>query len=89
MRPFVWLMVFICILVYCCFCCVVFLSGIIIIIIYYFNVVSSVSLSGTIPVRIFSRKLRKKEGNILFNDTLNTFLFTFIWRRTYGEGPFR
>ena len=26
-----------------------------------------------------------KEGKVLFNDTLNTFYFTVIWRRTYGE----
>ena len=32
----------------------------------------------------------RKEGNVLFNDVLNTlFLFTVIWRRTYGKGPFR
>ena len=31
----------------------------------------------------------KKEGNVLFNDALNTFYFTVIWRRTYGKGPFR
>ena len=30
-----------------------------------------------------------KEGNVLLNDTLNTFYFTVIWRRTYGKGPFR
>ena len=30
----------------------------------------------------------RKEGNVLFNDTLNTFLFTVIWRRTYGKEPF-
>ena len=24
-----------------------------------------------------------KEGNVLFNDTLNTFLFTVIWRQIY------
>ena len=24
------------------------------------------------------------ERNILFNDTLNTFIFTVIWRQTYG-----
>ena len=29
----------------------------------------------------------RKEGNVLFNDALNTFLFTVIWRRTYGKGP--
>ena len=29
----------------------------------------------------------RKEGNVLFNDTLNTFYFTVIWRRTYGKGP--
>ena len=27
--------------------------------------------------------------NVLFNDTLNTFYFTVIWRRTYGKGPLR
>ena len=32
---------------------------------------------------------RRKEGNVLFNDTLNTFYFTVIWRRTYGKGPLR
>ena len=25
------------------------------------------------------------EGNVLFNDALNTFYFTVIWRRTYGK----
>ena len=29
----------------------------------------------------------RKEGNVLFNDTLNTFYFTVIWRQTYGKGP--
>ena len=29
----------------------------------------------------------RKEGNILFNDALNTFYFTVIWRRKYGKGP--
>ena len=27
-----------------------------------------------------------KEGNVLFKDALNTFLFTVIWRQTYGKG---
>ena len=31
----------------------------------------------------------RKEGNVLFNDAFNTFLFTVIWRRTYGKGPLR
>ena len=31
----------------------------------------------------------RKEGNVLFNDALNTFYFTVIWRRTYGKGPLR
>ena len=31
----------------------------------------------------------RKEGNVLFNDALNTFLFTVIWRHTYGKGPIR
>ena len=26
----------------------------------------------------------RKERNVLFNDALNTFLFTVIWRQTYG-----
>ena len=31
-----------------------------------------------------------KEGRkCLFNDALNTFYFTVIWRRTYGKGPLR
>ena len=29
----------------------------------------------------------QKEGNVLFNDALNTFYFTVIWRRTHGKGP--
>ena len=28
-----------------------------------------------------------KEGNVLFNDSLNT--FTVIWRQTFGEGTLR
>ena len=31
----------------------------------------------------------RKEGNVLFNDALNTFYFTVIRRRTYGKGPLR
>ena len=27
----------------------------------------------------------KKEGNVLFNDALNTFYFTVIWRRSYDN----
>ena len=27
---------------------------------------------------------KKEEGNVLFNDALNTFYFTVIWRQTYG-----
>ena len=34
-------------------------------------------------------KLGRKERNALFNDALNTFYFTVIWRRTYGKGPLR
>ena len=29
-------------------------------------------------------KLRERERNVLFNDALNTFLSTVIWRQTYG-----
>ena len=35
------------------------------------------------------KKEYRKEGNVLFNDALNTFYFTVIWRRTYGKGPLR
>ena len=31
----------------------------------------------------------RKEVNDLFNDALNIFYFTVIWRRTYGKGPLR
>ena len=31
----------------------------------------------------------RKEGNVLFNDALNTFYFTVIWHRTYGKGSLR
>ena len=31
----------------------------------------------------------RKEGNVLFNDALNTFYFTVIWHWTYGKGPLR
>ena len=31
---------------------------------------------------------RRNEGNVLFNDALNTFYFTLIWCQTYGKGPF-
>ena len=31
----------------------------------------------------------RKEGNVLFNDALNTFYCTVIWRRTYGKEPLR
>ena len=39
--------------------------------------------------------LVRKEGNVLFNDTLNTFylrlchFFTVMWRQTYGKVPLR
>ena len=29
--------------------------------------------------------VRYMEGNVLFNDALNTFYFTVIWRQTYGR----
>ena len=32
---------------------------------------------------------RMKEGNVLFNDALNTFYFTVLWRQTYGKRPLR
>ena len=32
--------------------------------------------------------VRKKEGNVLYNDTLNI-LFTVIWHQTYDKGTLR
>ena len=32
------------------------------------------------------KKEGRKEGNVLFNDALNTFYFTVIWRQTHGKG---
>ena len=29
----------------------------------------------------------RKQGNVLFNDVLDTFYFTVIFRNTYGKGP--
>ena len=34
------------------------------------------------------REREREKGNVLFNDALNTFLFTVIWHHTYGKGPF-
>ena len=31
----------------------------------------------------------RKEGNVLFNDTLNTFYLRLFGIGTYGKGPFR
>ena len=33
-------------------------------------------------------KTQQEGGNVLFNDTLNTFLFTVICRQTYARWPF-
>ena len=38
---------------------------------------------------IINRKEGRKEGNVLFNDALNTYYFMVIWHQTYGKGPFR
>ena len=35
------------------------------------------------------RERNRKEGNVLFNDALNTFLFTVIWRQANGKVPHR
>ena len=37
----------------------------------------------TIVERLFHGR---KEGNVLFNDALNTF---YLWRQTYGKGPIK
>ena len=35
------------------------------------------------------RRKERKEGNVLFNDALNTFYFTVIWLRIHGKEPLR
>ena len=35
------------------------------------------------------RKEGRKEGTVLFNDALNTFCFTVMWRQIYGKGTHR
>ena len=35
----------------------------------------------------YIRTWMDKEGNVLFNDALNTFYFTVIWRQAYDKGP--
>ena len=37
-------------------------------------------------LRLYGVRHMLKEGNVLFNDTLNTFYFTVIWRQTYVKG---
>ena len=47
-------------------------------------------VSRVCDVRLEQIRTGRQEGNIfLFNDALNTFYFTVIWRRTYGKGPLR
>ena len=38
-------------------------------------------------INFFFRGRGRKEGHVSFNDALNTFYFTVIWRQTYGKGP--
>ena len=40
-------------------------------------------------VKFIKNVLKERKGNVLFNDALNTFEYGYIWRRTYGKGPFR
>ena len=40
-------------------------------------------------IKAFDQFEGRKEVNILFNDPLKTFLFTVMWRQTYGKGLFR
>ena len=35
------------------------------------------------------RKEVRKEGNVLFNNALNTFVLIVIWHQIYGKGPFK
>ena len=48
------------------------------------------SHSVVLPERSGLNQEGRKEGRkCLFNDALNTFYFTVIWRQTYGKGPLR
>ena len=38
------------------------------------------------PIQVHTNRQKRMEGNILFNDALNTFDFMLIWYRTYGKG---
>ena len=31
----------------------------------------------------------RKEGNVLFNNTLNTFILRLFWHQIYGKGPLK
>ena len=42
-----------------------------------------------VHLQLWLSERRTKEGNVLFNDALNTFYFTVIWHQTYGKGPLR
>ena len=50
---------------------------------------TTVDVMATLIARATGGAGGRKEGNVLFNDALNTFYFTVIWRRTYGKGPLR
>ena len=39
--------------------------------------------------RVQSEQSQGRKHFFNFNDNLNTFLFTVIWRQTYGKGPLR
>ena len=51
--------------------------------------VESIELFLILSQPVLHNFCNKKEGNVLFNDALNTFYSTVIWRRTYGKGQLR
>ena len=48
---------------------------------------SSAGSKTTVFIKMLLCSKTRQEGNVLFNDTLNTFYLRLYGRRTYGKGP--
>ena len=54
-----------------------------------FRTLTSQNIMHSLLMKKYIACIGRKKGNVLFNDALNTFYFTVIWRLTYGKGAFR